>query len=321
MTLEDTTLLSSETVSHSEVVCQKNKLSNKAFCYSHHGEILQGVFAGNEGQWHNGLITLPCPLFYSNAQFIPSFENDELVCFDPSKWKSKKAAKLVLEKYKCKYKGGFLKLNSSIPVSWGLGSSTCDVITTIYAIANSYALKLTKHEVAKLAVETEIASDSTMFSDEVVLFAQREGIVLETFIGNLPPLSILGCNCDPNLNGIDTLSINIINYSETEKNIFQELRTNFRTALLTQDLKLLGKIATTSAIINQRYFPKPFFNQILELAEMTHALGVQISHSGNVIGILYDPSFPGLDLKLKEAELGLSKLGIKKTYHFNTVFR
>ena len=291
-------------------------ISDKVSFFSHHGEILQGVFYGNTNKLHKGLITLPCPLFHSKAQFFPR-EDNLLTCSIPSKWKAIKAVQLIIDKFKCKHKGGHLVLKSNIPISWGLGSSTCDVVASIYAVAKSYNIELDKYTVAKLAIETEVASDSTMFTKEIILFAQRKGVALEEFEGKFPPLLILGFNSDPELNGIDTLSIPEIRYSSSEKEIFNNLLSVFRIALKKQDPKLIGRVSTTSALINQNYLPKPQFNTILAIANNSDSVGIQVSHSGTVMGILFDATDSLLEPKLNSAKKALSSIGIKKTYTFN----
>lgn len=297
----------------SECQLANNDQYGIGFSFAHHGEIMQGEFYGKDKLFHRALITLPCSLFYSEAQFVPNPGN-QFICSAPEKWKAIKAAKLVMNKFNCKYKEGTLVINSNIPVSWGLGSSTCDVITSIYAVANSNKIALSKNEVARLAIETEVASDSTMFSNEIILFAQREGIILEIFDCNFPPLIILGFNSDPDLKGVDTLSIPTIRYSDDERNTFSKLLSTFRIALKNQDPRLLAKVSTMSAIINQRYLPKPFFKEIKSIAENYCALGIQISHSGNVMGILFD-GLQSID-KVGHAKKALKELGVKKTYVF-----
>lgn len=295
--------------------------ASRALSFAHHGEILQGIFEDNDGCYHNGLITMPCPLFHSTAKFIPRHV-PKITCNVPSKWKAIKAAELLFEKLALEaapYQGGELILESDIPVSWGLGSSTCDVITSIDAVSRSLGFNLERTQVAKLAVEAEIASDSTMFTHEVVLFAQREGIILNKYHGSLPPLSVLGFNSCPELSGIDTLAMKKIHYDQREKRIFSQLLEIFESAIDTQDPSLLAKVSTESAIINQQHIPKPLFNTILDLVGIVNALGIQISHSGTVVGILFDGMHPKCSEKIINMKDLLSKLGIRETHYFEIV--
>lgn len=292
--------------------------SRKTISFAHHGEILQGIFEGNDGQYHNGLITMPCTLYRSSAKFIPS-QIPQITSNIPSKWKAIRAVELVLEKFADRiapYQGGELILESDIPVSWGLGSSTCDVVTSIDAVSKSFGFNLERAQVAKLAVTAEIASDSTMFAHEVVLFAQREGVILTKYHTSLPNISVLGFNSCPELCGIDTLAIKKINYSQKEKKLFSQLLEAFGSAMNSQSPNLLAKVSTESAIINQQYLPKPLFNNILDLVGAVDALGIQIAHSGTVIGVLFDDKQPKHYEKVMSMKEQLFKLGIRDTHYF-----
>jgi len=294
------------------------KSFTKTISFAHHGEILQGIFEDNDGQYHNGLITMPCPLYRSTARFIPS-QVPKITCNIPSKWKAIRAAELVLEKFADRaapYQGGELILESDIPVSWGLGSSTCDVVTSIDAVSKSLGFNLERAQVAKLAVTAEIASDSTMFAHEVVLFAQRKGVILTKYHTPLPHLSVLGFNSCPELCGIDTLAIKKISYSQKEKKLFSHLLETFESAMKSRSPSLLAKVSTESAIINQQYVPKPLFNTILDLVGAVDALGIQIAHSGTVIGVLFEDKHPKHFENVMSMKEQLFKLGIRETYQF-----
>ncbi|HET9106211.1 MAG TPA: hypothetical protein VFN79_03370, partial [Steroidobacteraceae bacterium] len=50
----------------------------------------------------------------------------------------------------------------------------------------------------------------------------------------------------------------------------------------------VARVATASAELNQRFLPLRGFTAIKALAERHQALGVQISHSGTLVGLLFD---------------------------------
>lgn len=157
----------------------------------HHGEILQGMFYGDDGILHRGLVTLPWRSNITQARFIPDGSTSIKINF-PGRCKAKAAAEIVGKYIAQRIIGGILQLKSLLPVARGLGSSTSDVVATIWAVADSIGATLSSYDVARLAVQAEIASDSVMFMYHTVLFAQREGIVLKHLEGPLPPMHILG---------------------------------------------------------------------------------------------------------------------------------
>jgi uncharacterized protein involved in propanediol utilization len=124
--------------------------------------------------------------------------------------------------------GGCLEITSDVPLGRGLGSSTSDVLAAIRAVADSFGLVLPPVGVARLAVEAELASDSLMFDHSAVLFAHREGTLIEDFGAELPPLQVLGFGTG---GPVDTLAHVPARYSEQELDVFGELRIMLRQAV------------------------------------------------------------------------------------------
>ncbi len=66
------------------------------------------------------------------------------------------------------------------------------------------------------------------------------------------------------------------------------------TGLLKGDCSLIGEGATLSALANQSILFKPSLEGIIELAVSFGAVGVNVAHSGTVIGVMFDPSIDSL---------------------------
>lgn len=286
---------------------------------AHHGELFQGVVRGADMRLHHGLISLPCRIFQSEAAFIPDFTGEVRV--EPG-WKVKalKAAELTLASVAPEGQslyGGLLQIRSNIPVGWGLGSSSSDVTAAIRAVADSFRRELSAKEIALLAVEAETASDSVMFGDEVVVFAQREGVVVEELGGALPELEILGFNTDPTGTGIDTLCYSPAHYSWWEVEAFRPMLGLLRHAVRTQSPRLLGQVACASAYINQQHLPKPHFEKLERLKNLVHAVGLQVAHSGTVVGLLFDPADARNDDHIKLAQTLIEDMGFGESWYFH----
>lgn len=281
---------------------------------------MQGVFEGNDNVLHRGLVTLPCSFYNTKVIFIPNKSIGEIEIIPRDKTKAVIAAKNTLEYFNLdKIYGGYLIINSNIPLRLGLGSSTSDVVATINAVANAFDIPINEEEVAKLAVKSETASDSIMF-DRSVLFAQREAFIIEDFSKKIPPLEIVGFNTDNTGEGVDTLSFPPVKYTEEDIDAFKILRVAIRRAIRMQDPSLIGKVASASSHINQKYLPKYKFNDIEKIASKTGALGIQVSHSGTIMGIMYDYKEKKItrDEKTKAAKALLNEIGFEKIWKFNT---
>lgn len=233
---------------------------------SHHGEILQGIFEGNDNDLNRGLVTLPCNFYNTQVIFIPNKNAGKVEIIPSCKTKAIFAAENALRYFNLdKIYGGYLIINSNIPLKLGLGSSTSDVVATINAVASAFRIPITEEEVAKLSVKSETASHSIMF-DRSVLFAQREAFIIEDFTKKIPPIEIVGFNTDDTGEGVDTLSLSSVQYTQEDIDTFKVLRGVIRRAINIQDSKLIGKIASASSHINQKYLPKPKFKDIERIA-------------------------------------------------------
>jgi uncharacterized protein involved in propanediol utilization len=288
-------------------------------CIAHHGEILQGSFYNEKGIVQRGSVTLRCPLFSASAKFLPTRQSKiEVYPNRRTKRKAIRAAQLTLAKLRKQHLGGLLFLAADSPEGWGLGSSTSDVVATIRAVADAFRTSFTAGDIALLAVEAEVASDSIMFDRDVVLFAHRDGIVLETFDNSLPPLDVLGFDTDPTHSGVDTLLHPPAAYTWQEIESFRPLRGLLRRAIADQDPRAVGAVATASARINERFLPKPRFSEILRVKEDSGALGVQVAHSGSVVGLMFDATDGQKFKAIARAVTSLHQLGFPACHRFST---
>lgn len=282
---------------------------------AHHGELFQGVVEGPDGRLLRGLVSLPCDIFKSEAVFHPDASG--VLKVDPVwKIKARKAVELTLAHTGRSGRGGTLRIRSTIPVGWGLGSSTSDVTAAIRAVADAFGERIEPQAIATLAVKAESASDSIMFGDRVVFFAQREGAVIEDLKGVLPGLEVLGFNTDHA--GVDTLSHTPAQYTWWEVEAFRPLAGLLRRAVATQNPHLVGQVATASAHLNQQHLPKPHFESIKRVADRVGALGIQVAHSGTVVGLLFDAQDERRSGRIRDARRMVNDMGFGQTWRFRT---
>lgn len=294
----------------------KKKIIGQGEAQAHHGEIFQGVVEDTSRRLHRGLISLAYEQTGSRATFDPS--NGRTLTVHPQ-WKVKalKASSLILKHLGARREGR-LEVQSHLPPGWGLGSSTSDVVAAIHATCDALSVNLKPELVGEFAVKAEIASDSLMFGNRAVVFAHREGKVIEDLGGPLPPLEVLGFNTDSNGRGIDTLMLCPAQYSWREIESFRPLIGYMRKAICLQSPSIVSKVATASARINQSHLPKPSFDHLEKICEKVQSLGLQVAHSGTVAGLLFDPDDPEIQDKIKDSEAYLKEMGVGPTWRINT---
>ena len=269
----------------------------RGVCGGHHGELLQGSFRCAE----RGLITLPVRGISSSAYFTPGRTSGltpnstpgtvgEVVTVVPEqKAKARSAARRTLLALGRADLGGMLEIRSSVPVGKGFGSSSCDIVATVRAVCHALRREPSPSLIAAIATATETASDPLMYSGSsgsTVLFAQREGRVARTLPG-LPPLWVLSCDSAPPDGCVVTELMPLPQYSPEERRSFEDLLSDMVRALEDRDADLVGQVATASAVINGRYLPNPLLAPAREVSGSCGALGVQVAHSGTLVGLLF----------------------------------
>src|SRR5205814_743176 len=94
-------------------------------------------------------------------------------------------------------------------------------------------------------------------TSEATFVPDHTGRVIEDLGGALPPIDMLGFNTDGRGTGVDTLAHPVPHYSSVEIESFRVALGLLRRAVRDADPSLLGRVATLSSRINQRYLPKP----------------------------------------------------------------
>jgi uncharacterized protein involved in propanediol utilization len=288
----------------------------------HHGEILQGVFPDERRRPVHALVTLPMHGPGSTARFAhrPGSLPDEVTVTPAGRTKARAAAVLAVRECAARRDadpcGGDLTLTGELPVGLGMGSSTSDVIATVRAVADAWGVLLPPETIARIAVRAEGASDPLMHGSHPLLFAQREGRVLEVLGSALPPAVVVGCTLAGGA-PVDTLALPALHHDD-DLAAYAHLRRMLRRAVTTADTALLGRVSTASARLRQRVLRHQEFPALTAIADSTGAVGVQIAHSGNVAGILFDPRAPGLHHRLRRCTRDLEREGIRPTRTFTT---
>lgn len=203
--------------------------------------------------------------------------------------KSRKAIEKVFEKFNIpieESKNISLDLKSNIPIGKGMASSTADIGATIKATLSILNKKLNDEEISLIASEIEPTDSIILYKNSI--FNPVNGRVkkyLSSFDNGrviiLEPKEILETK-------IIRSNPNYLNIKLENKSIIKKSFNLLEKGLKNNDLKLIGEACTLSSLANENIHKKPYLNEIIEISESMNAYGVNIAHSGTVIGILID---------------------------------
>ncbi|MHB8481658.1 MAG: GHMP family kinase ATP-binding protein [Nitrospiria bacterium] len=177
-------------------------------------------------------------------------------------------------------------LYSELPVGKGMASSTADMTAALvlYQWMSGYSLK--REEWVKLLLAVE-PTDGIMF-EGITLFDHYAGSFRISF-GAPPPMEIIALEFEDT---VDTVSFNQNDQKKTARLQTGTVLKSFH--LIEEGIKegsvqKIGEGATLSALSHQNIFRKPDLEKVLKLTLELGGVGVNIAHSGSMIGMLFNP--------------------------------
>jgi uncharacterized protein involved in propanediol utilization len=271
------------------------------------GELLQGCLLEDNTDF---LVTFPIDC-YSYAIFVLDPTLQDVCVFPPEKQKSQVLTRLILAHYGLP-SGGRLILQSELPVGKGLASSSADLVAAAKAVSSYFHLQIESALLAQLMCQIE-PSDGVMYPGATAFYHRRG--VLHEFLGPLPALTIVGIDEGGE---IDTIQFNCIPklFSDAEKEEYQQLLIALSIAIRRQDSWTIGRVATRSAMLNQKLNPKRTLDEVMALCQEVQGLGVVAAHSGTCLGILLAADEPDYHDRMQQARTKLAHLGASvQIYH------
>jgi L-threonine kinase len=170
---------------------------------------------------------------------------------------------------------------SDLDVGKGMGSSTADIVAASRALAAVADRTLSAEQLARIATSIE-SSDGSMYPG-LVAFNQKTGDVLEQFEW-WPQFVILM------ITPLQVFNTESADFSGKEKfgDQFNEILDRLRTAASRRDVLAFAAAATRSATINQQFVPNPYYAVLEDRIDGFGALGINVGHTGTVLGLLFD---------------------------------
>lgn len=248
------------------------------------GELLQGV--DEEGV--EFLVTLPIAR-WTTATFVVA---PDVLGIQVRPWHKFKALRLsrAVASAAGYTGGGWLRIDNDMPEGKGLASSSADLVATARATGNALGLHLSPS-----AIEDQLRpiepSDGVMY-DGVTAFDHRR-VALRRRLGWLPPLTVVALDEG---GVVDTVAFNMVKkpYEPRQRREFSRLLDALIAAVDRRDLAEVGRITTRSAELNERLLPKRTFAAMRAAVVRLGALGVVVTHSGPMVGLLVadeDPAY------------------------------
>ncbi len=178
-----------------------------------------------------------------------------------------------------------IRHQSTLPVAKGMASSTADIAATILATARHFDHPISEHEIAQICTQIE-PTDSTVFSN-ITLFDHHIGTAHAQFDWT-PDLSLLI------LENNELLETSVYHRLEREPLLrhheeqLSQAYALFCAGMTEQDLQKIGDATLMSAIASQSILEKKDFIGLLKFVEKHQLVGLNVAHSGTVIGLLID---------------------------------
>lgn len=249
-----------------------------AICPGSCGELIQGQLGGKKV-----LVSYPVSLYSKVTLELGRTREGRAY---PKIWTALKSALEYLEIPLDYLENLNIEVARELPIGKGMASSTADIGAAILAGAALFDKTLTSREMSRIAVEVE-PSDSILFPN-LTLFDYLEGTVVEE-LGPCPSLEVVVLE---GYGVVDTLEFNraipLANtYSGRQR--MTEAYELLKKGLQHQNMGMLGQAALISSRLNQDILPKTFLERVIEEALGMEALGVNIAHSGTVMGVILDP--------------------------------
>ncbi|PKB59013.1 MAG: hypothetical protein BZY83_04005 [SAR202 cluster bacterium Casp-Chloro-G2] len=242
------------------------------------GELAQGVIEGI-----HFLVTCPVD-FYSRVR-VDLFSDGPGVEAPEGCDKAAAAVRRTLAQLKRAKVRAKITINNPIPRGKGMASSSADLAAAIAATGQALGEELSPYQIAQNALSIE-PTDGIMIPG-IALFDHRAGIIRES-LGPPPPMEIIALD----LGGtVDTVAFNMVDRFQRWKSVDEqttEALRLLRQGITDQDPALVGRGASISAEASTNVLAKPRLGEVQEFARSVGAVGVNVGHSGTIIGVLLD---------------------------------
>ena len=242
------------------------------------GELAQGMLG-------DSYFLVTCPVDFFSRVRVELYSDFSGISAPSNCPKTAAAIANTLEFLGCSEMGARVVVSNPIPRSKGFGSSSADLAAAISATGLALRKELTPVQIGALALKVE-PTDGVMFPG-ITLFDHRDGTLAEE-LGSPLPMEIIALDFGGE---VDTLDFNQTDRRRQWKSVqaeTDEALALVREGLRLRDVRLLGRGTSLSAEAAQQVLFKPRLPDVQAFASEVGAVGVNVAHSGAIIGVLLD---------------------------------
>ena len=242
------------------------------------GELVQGMLG-------DSYFLVTCPVDFFARVRVELYRGLSGVAAPPDCAKTAAAVAHTLAHLGRADLGARVSVSNPIPRGKGLGSSSADLSAAIAATGLALGVELPPAQIGRLALQVE-PTDGVMFPG-IALFDHRAGTLVEE-LGPPLPLEIVALDFG---GSVDTLDFNRVDRRAQWQAVQPQTDAALalvREGLARRDARLLGQGASRSAQAGQQVSFKPRLPDVARFAESVGAVGVNVAHSGAIIGVLLD---------------------------------
>lgn len=236
------------------------------------GELVQGIYHGEP-------ILITCPIRkFTTVEVLPKYLSS--FALDGFGEKSLQMLKKVLDYLRIDE--GFtprIRLKSELPVGKGMASSSADMAAVASTVGWYFGEYIPPEKIAEFA--TEIEPTDGIFYSGIVAMNPFTGKLIEKFLF------------------FHGYKIAIFDYGGEVDTLKFNRRSNF---VIEEPLRLNFDLIEESALANQEILYKPHLEDIMDFAKDLGALGVNVAHSGTVIGIFFRDNDSRIDKKIDKIQ-------------------
>lgn len=192
-----------------------------------------------------------------------------------------------------------LTLMSQLPIGKGCASSTADIVATLQVLAHLKGERLSARQLTALCAKIE-PSDSVAFDNWTAINPLTGKVQTQfawqphLYVYMLEPQAIIETLTLPRMSESSGFDI------KASGDLYDQLTQ----AIQLKDLDYLGHVTTQCALLNQTRLPKVYLAELIQFVQAEKLIGLNIAHSGTVIGLLLKPN----DLeRLSELEHKISR--------------
>nr|WP_244165234.1 kinase [Streptomyces silaceus] len=260
------------------------------------GELLQGQLPEADGDF---LVTLPVAR-WTMATFRPGSASGDIEVRPHRKTKALRLARMIAASAPPgarPVRGGVLTVSSVIPEGKGLASSSADLVATARAVGQALGVPMPPTRIERFLSRIE-PTDGVLYP-AIVAFHHRS-VRLRAVLGSLPAMAVVGVDEG---GSVDTVDFNRLPkpFTPADRGTYADLLGRLTAAVRRQDLAEVGRIATRSALMNQRLRHKALLDPMREICREVGGLGVAVGHSGTTLGVLIDATDPAYTRRVTAA--------------------